>query len=132
MYGKCVLCCVLYFYVHVLLGFRTKNIYKCIQIIHILTYANANTSVRRGTGDRDTPPVVPHIQGNCVLYMYFVQMWLHIKVKIHMQLQQHNKVHIEKWICKMFTSNYTVKNYIKTSSCICIFSCTYKYLYLNM
>ena len=65
---------------------------------------------------------MPPVRGKlCIVYMYLLQMPLHIQVQIHKQMRLHNRVHNEKCTCKIFTSNYTVKFYIYTSSCVYVF-----------
>ena len=63
----------------------------------------------------EAPPAVPPARGKlCIVYMYFVQMRLHIQVQIHMQMRLHDRVHNEKCMCIFFTSDYTLKYYIDT------------------
>ena len=45
---------------------------------------------------------MPDVLGKlCIVYMYLVQMPLHIEVQIHMQMRPQNRVHNEKCMCKI-------------------------------
>ena len=45
-------------------------------------------------------------------------------------MRLHNQVHNEKCMCKIFTSNYTVKFYIYTSSCVYVFAVACAYVFV--